>query len=53
MEKAPDNGGNEKGTALKRRLRSVRKRKRAKQRLGQEASAFKARLVEARRRIGH
>ena len=51
MEKRAKNDGNEKAGALKRRLRGVRKRKRAQQRLGQEASAFKGRLVEARRRI--
>jgi hypothetical protein len=53
VEKRADSDGNEKGEALKQRLRGVRKRKQAQQRLGQEASAFKARLVEARRRVGH
>jgi hypothetical protein len=53
VEKRADNEGNEKGEALKRRLRGVRKRKQAQQHLGRDASAFKARLVKARRRIGH
>ena len=53
MDKTADKAGNDKSDALKRRLRGVRKRKRAQQRVGQEASVFKARLVEARRRVGH
>jgi hypothetical protein len=51
VDKRADKEGNEKGAALKRRLRGVRKRKQARQRLGQEVSAFKARLVDARRRV--
>jgi hypothetical protein len=53
VEKKSRKDGNEKGGALKQRLRGVRKRKRVQQRKGQEASTVKARLVEARRRLGH
>jgi hypothetical protein len=53
VDKRADSEGNEKSEALKMRLRGVRRRKRAQQRIGEEASAFKARLVEARRRVGH
>ena len=51
MSKGHDNQGNEKGGALKRRLRGVRRRKQLQERLGQEATAFRMQLAEGRERV--
>lgn len=51
MRKGSDSQGNEKGGQLKQRLRGVRRRKQVQERLGQEATSFRMRLVEGRGRI--
>jgi len=43
--------GNEKGGELKRRLKGVRRRKQVRERLGQDTTSFRVRLVEGRRRV--
>lgn len=51
MDERSEGERDQKGGELKKRLKGVRKRKRAQRCLERDASAFKMRLVKARRRI--